>query len=462
MKIEQIYTGCLAQGSYFISSNGEAAIIDPIRDTEHYLELAKVNGAKIKYIFETHFHADFVSGHLTLSEQTGAPIIYGPGAKTSFDIVSTTDGQIFELGEIKIKLLHTPGHTLESASYLVIDEKGKEKALFSGDALFLGDVGRPDLAQKGKDLTQEDLAGMLFDSLRNKIMPLPDDVIIYPGHGAGSACGKNMSKETVGILGEQKQTNYALRADMTKAEFISEVLDGLATPPDYFPEMVKLNREGYQPLDKIIEKSGKALSVEEFKEISTRKDVIILDVRPQEEFAKGFIPSSVFIGLNGSFAPWVGSVFGDINQNFVLVCPNGKEKEAITRLSRVGFDQTLGYLNGGFEAWKNANETTDSIPCISATDFADKWKNDGRKIIDVRKDTEYQTSHIKGAQCLPLDNIGKEYKDFPKSEPYYIHCAGGYRSLIACSLLKRHGQNNMINVDGGYGAIKQTNLELVD
>lgn len=458
MRIEQIYTGCLAQGAYYITSNGEAAIIDPLREVQSYIDRAEADNAKITYIFETHFHADFVSGHLTLAEKTGAKIIYGPNANPAFDALIAEDGQIFEIGAVKIKVLHTPGHTLESTTYLLIDENGKEHAIFSGDTLFLGDVGRPDLAQKGAELTQEDLAGMLYDSLRIKIMSLPDNVIVYPGHGAGSACGKNMSKETVGLLGEQKQTNYALRPDMTKEEFIKEVTDGLTTPPAYFPLNVQMNKNGYRSIDDIMETGKKKLSPEEFEQLANEKEALILDVRSEKDFVKGFIPKSIFIGINGGFAPWVGALIKDVNQNILLVCPEGKEEEVITRLARVGFDNTLGYLEGGIDAWKNAGKELDEIHSISAEEFAEESLKTNYKIIDVRKQGEYNSGHLLNAQLLPLDFINEQFDEFPKNESFYIHCAGGYRSVIAASILKSRGYHNLIDIAGGFGAIKNTAL----
>ncbi|OJX36062.1 MAG: MBL fold metallo-hydrolase [Flavobacteriia bacterium 40-80] len=458
MRIEQIYTGCLAQGAYYITSNGEAAIIDPLREVQSYIDRAAADNAKIKYIFETHFHADFVSGHLTLAEKTGAQIIYGPNANPAFDVIVAEDGQIFEIGAVKIKVLHTPGHTLESTTYLLIDEHGKEHAIFSGDTLFLGDVGRPDLAQKGAELTQEDLAGMLYDSLRTKITTLPDDVIVYPGHGAGSACGKNMSKETVGLLGEQKQSNYALRSDMTREEFVKEVTDGLTTPPAYFPLNVQMNKNGYRSIDDIIETGKKKLSPEEFEQLANEKEALILDVRSEKDFVKGFIPQSIFIGINGGFAPWVGALIKDVSQNILLVCPEGKEEEVITRLARVGFDNTLGYLEGGVEAWKNAGKELDEIRSVSAEEFAEESQSTNYKIIDVRKEGEYNNGHLLNAQLLPLDFINEQFDEFPKNEPFYIHCAGGYRSVIAASILKSRGYHDVIDIAGGFGAIKNTAL----
>src|SRR5690606_17276171 len=393
MKIEQIYTGCLAQGAYYIESEGEAAIIDPLREVQPYIKKAKEDGATIKYIFETHFHADFVSGHITLSKETGAPIIYGPTAKPSFDAIIAEDGQAFKLGKITIKALHTPGHTMESTTYLLKDEKGKDHAIFSGDTLFLGDVGRPDLAQKAAHMTQEELAGTLFDSLRNKIMPLADDVIVYPAHGAGSACGKNMMKETVDTLGNQKKMNYALRADMSREEFIKEVTDGLAPPPLYFPMNVKMNREGYMPFEKVIAKGTKPLDLETFERSANETGVIFLYVRIQIEFVDGHIPRSIFIGLDGGFAPWVGALLADVEQKILLVTPPGREEEAVTRLSRVGFDRTLGYLKGGIEVWKNANKEVDSLESINADEFKARLE-DKKQVFDVRNDGEFANGRI--------------------------------------------------------------------
>ena len=458
MKIEQIYTGCLAQGAYYIESNGEAAIIDPLREVQDYIDKAENDNAKIKYIFETHFHADFVSGHVTLAKKTGAEIVYGPTAKTNFDVVIAEDNQEFALGNIKIKALHTPGHTMESTCYLLIDENGKDHALFSGDTLFLGDVGRPDLAQKG-ELTQEDLAGKLFDSLRNKIMPLADDITVYPAHGAGSACGKNMSNETVGSIGNQKKTNYALRADMTKEEFIKEVTDGLQPPPAYFPLNVKLNKEGYKDIDDVIKTSSKALSVSDFKEVANANEALLLDVRHQKDFIKGFIPKSIFIGLNGTFAPWVGALIKDIHQPILLITPEGMEEQAITRLSRVGFDNVLGYLEGGFESWQKAGEEVDTLQSISADELATRIKNDAL-VFDVRKPGEYEGSHIENVPSTPLDFLNNHINEFPKEKEFHVHCAGGYRSVIAASILKARGFHNVIDVAGGFAAIKKTGIPL--
>ena len=457
MVIEQIYTGCLAQGAYYIESNGEVAIIDPLREVQDYIDKAEKNNSKIKYIFETHFHADFVSGHVTLSEKTGAKIVYGPTAKTNFDALIAEDNQVFNVGNITIKVLHTPGHTMESTCYLLKDEKGKDHALFSGDTLFLGDVGRPDLAQKG-DLTQEDLAGFLFDSLRTKIMPLADDVIVYPAHGAGSACGKNLSKETVGTIGNQKETNYALRANMTKEEFIKEVTDGLLPPPAYFPLNVKLNKEGYQDVVDVIKQSTKPLSPKEFELLANETEAVILDVRHQSEFIKGFIPQSIFIGLGGTFAPWVGALIKDIKQPILLVTPEGKEEHTITRLSRVGFDNVLGYLEGSFEAWKSSGKEIDTLESVSAQTLEEKINEDAL-VFDVRKPGEFTSEHIEIATSTPLDFLNDHITEFPKSKDFYMHCAGGYRSVIAASILKARGFHNVIDVAGGYGAIKKTGIK---
>ncbi|MEE9406649.1 MAG: MBL fold metallo-hydrolase [Polaribacter sp.] len=457
MIIEQIYTGCLAQGAYYIESNGEVAIIDPLREVQDYIERANKNGAKIKYIFETHFHADFVSGHVTLAEKTGAKIVYGPTAKTSFDSIIAEDNQVFKVGNITITLLHTPGHTMESSCYLLKDENGKNHAIFSGDTLFLGDVGRPDLAQKG-DITEKDLAGFLFESLRNKVMPLADDVIVYPAHGAGSACGKNLSKETVGTIGNQKETNYALRANMTKAEFVKEVTDGLLPPPAYFPLNVKLNKEGYQDIEEVIKNSAKPLSVDDFEIIANETDAIILDIRHQSEFIKGFIPQSIFIGVDGGFAPWVGALIKDIKQPILLVSEKGREEEVITRLSRVGFDNVLGYLEGGFNSWQDASKEIDTLRSVSADVLEDKIKENAL-VFDVRKPGEFTGEHIKVAESTPLDFLNNHISEFPKNKDFYVHCAGGYRSVIASSILKARGFHNVIDVAGGYSAIRNTDIE---
>ncbi|REH55991.1 glyoxylase-like metal-dependent hydrolase (beta-lactamase superfamily II) [Tenacibaculum gallaicum] len=457
MRIEQIYTGCLAQGAYYIESNGEVAIIDPLREVNPYIDRAKKDGAKIKYIFETHFHADFVSGHVTLAEKTGATIVYGPTAKTNYEAHIATDGEVFTLGDITITVLHTPGHTMESTSYLLKDANGKNHAVFSGDTLFLGDVGRPDLAQKAANLTQEELAGMLYDSLRTKIMILEDDVIVYPAHGAGSACGKNLSKETVGTIGDQKKTNYALRADMTKEEFVKEVTDGLLPPPEYFPLNVKMNKEGYQSIDEVIKSGATALSVADFEKIANETDALILDVRHQSEFIKGFIPQSIFIGLGGTFAPWVGALIKDVTQPILLVTPEGEEETTITRLSRVGFDNVLGYLEGSFNAWKEAGKEVDTLRSVSADVLAEAVTKKA-PVFDVRKPGEYANEHIVDVPSTPLDFLNEHVEEFPAKEDFYVHCAGGYRSVIAASILKARGFHNIIDVAGGYKAIKETDI----
>lgn len=457
MKVEQIYTGCLAQGAYYIESDGQAAIIDPLREVAPYIKRAAQDKATIKYIFETHFHADFVSGHLTLSKQTGAPIVFGPNANPAFDAQIATDGQEFRLGKVTIVALHTPGHTMESTTYLLKDENGKDHAIFSGDTLFLGDVGRPDLAQKMGVLTEKDLAGFLYDSLRQKIMPLADDVIVYPAHGAGSACGKNMMKATVDTLGNQKKMNYALRADMTKEEFIAEVIDGLLPPPQYFPANVKLNKEGYDDIQEVLQRGTKALSPDAFEAAANETAAVILDVRHQDEFAKGHIPRSIFIGLDGSFAPWVGALIADVKQPILLVTAPGREEEAVTRLSRVGFDHTLGYLEGGFEAWKQASKEYDTVSSITAKQFESELAQAKAPVFDVRKESEYLSEHIITAHNTPLGFINEHLSAFP-DESFYVHCAGGYRSMIAASILKSRGIHNLIDVKGGFKAIKDTDI----
>lgn len=457
MKIEQIYTGCLAQGAYFIESNGEAAVIDPLREVAPYIEKAKSRGLTIKYVFETHFHADFVSGHLDLSKKTGAPIIYGPNAQTGFDAQIAKDGEEFKLGNVTIRVLHTPGHTMESTCYLLLDENGKETALFSGDTLFIGDVGRPDLAQKS-DLTMNDLAGHLYDSLRNKIMPLPNDVVVYPAHGAGSACGKNMSKETSDTLGNQKLFNYALRADMTKEEFIQEVTDGLGAPPQYFPQNVMMNKEGYDSIDDVLERGVQALSPAAFEAAANETGALVLDTRAAKDFAEGFIPNSINIGIDGSFAPWVGALVPDLKQMLLIVTDPGREEEVVTRLARVGYDHTLGYLAGGFPSWKEAGNEVDTVTSVSAEEFAKTYAAEQPAVIDVRKPTEFEAEHIVGGKNLPLDYINDVMAEFPKEGPMYVHCAGGYRSMIASSILKSRGFDNVINVEGGYAAMVQAGV----
>ncbi|AKH93531.1 MBL fold metallo-hydrolase [Elizabethkingia anophelis] len=460
MKVEQIYTGCLAQGAYYIVSQGEAVIIDPLREVQPYLDKLQQDNAKLKYILETHFHADFVSGHVDLSDKTGASIVYGPTAKPEFEAIIAKDEEVFEIGDIKIKVLHTPGHTMESSCYLLIDEKGKETALFSGDTLFLGDVGRPDLAQKGKDLTQEDLAGMLYDSLMNKIIPLPDEITVYPAHGAGSACGKNMQKETVDTLGNQKKTNYALNQP-DKASFIKEVTDGLTPPPGYFAMNVAMNKKGYESFDQVLEHGLKPLSAEAFEAIADETGALILDTRPAAEFHKGFIPQSVNIGVKGDFAPWVGAMIVDVKQPLLLVTDEGSEEEVITRLSRVGFDNVVGYLRGGLSAWQSAGKETDSVERITPEEFAQRYTKDAR-IIDVRKEGEYAAEHIAEAYSRPLAYINTWIKDIDPKEHFFLHCAGGYRSMIAASILQARGYRNFTEVEGGFGKIKLTEVPTTD
>ena len=458
MTIEQIYTGCLAQGAYYIESKGEAAIIDPLREVGPYIKRARQDDAKIKYIFETHFHADFVSGHLTLSEKTGAPIVYGPTANPKFDAIIAKDGQEFKIGDITLIVMHTPGHTMESTTYLLRDASGRDHAIFSGDTLFLGDVGRPDLAQKAADMTQEQLASTLFDSLRNKIMPLADDVIVYPAHGAGSACGKNMMKETVDTLGNQKAMNYALRADMTREEFVKEVTDGLLPPPQYFPLNVKLNKEGYEHVDTILERGTRPLSPDEFEQVANESGAIILDVRHQDDFSKGHIPRSIFIGLDGSFAPWVGALVADTEQPILLVTPEGREEETVIRLSRVGFDHTLGYLKGGFDTWKQASKEYDTVSPIAPSGLKELMEQGEVKVFDVRKESEHQSHHLIGAENTPLDYINDYLGEFPSDSVFYVHCAGGYRSMIAASILKSRGIHNLVDITGGFKAIEEAGL----
>ena len=462
MEIKQIYTGCLAQGSYYIKCCDEAAIVDPLREVQQYIDMAERDGVKIKYIFETHFHADFISGHLTLAEKTGAQIVYGPTAETSFDSIIAEDGQRFKIGKIEIEALHTPGHTMESTTYLVHGKQGEHHAIFSGDTVFLGDVGRPDLAQKATNMTQEDLAGMLFDSIRNKIIPLGDDVIIYPGHGAGSACGKNMSKETIGTLGHEKKHNYALREDMTKDEFVKELCEGLPKPLEYFGFNVAMNKQGYKSIDEVIDSGQNMLSVEDFISTSKQSETLILDVRHQREFIKGFIPGSIFIGLSGTFAPWVGALLVDVKIPLLLVAEPGTEVEAITRLSRVGFDNVIGILNGGFNSWKEAGKSVDTITAVSASELAEKVNSDSNtKVVDVRRPGEYSTEHLDGASHAPLSFL-TDYLERLPNEDFYMYCAGGYRSVIANSILKKHGIHNAIEVLGGYNAIKKTDAPRTD
>lgn len=459
MKIEQIYTGCLAQGAYYIESEGEAVIIDPLREVEPYIQRAQKDNVKIKYVLETHFHADFVSGHLDLSQKTGAAIVYGPTAKPSFEFYSAKDGEELKVGNVTFKVLHTPGHTMESTCYLLKDENGKAVGLFSGDTLFIGDVGRPDLAQKVvADLTQDKLAGYLFDSLRNKIMPLADDIIVYPAHGAGSACGKNMSKETTDTLGHQKQTNYALRANMTKEEFIKEVTTGLTAPPAYFPLNVMMNIQGYESIDKVLERGLHALSPAAFETAANETAAIMLDVRNPQAFAQGFVPNSINIGLEGQFAPWVGTLIPDIKQEILIITEPGTEEEVITRLSRVGYDHVIGFLEGGIEAWKKAGKETDSIPGITADELANLVQQDqATNILDVRRNSEYLSEHVIGALNTPLDYVNDAMSQIDKNKTYYVHCAGGYRSMIFTSILRARGFDNLVDVKGGFKAIKESN-----
>jgi hydroxyacylglutathione hydrolase len=461
MKIEQIYTKCLAQGAYYIESEGEVAIIDPLRNPLPYIQQAEQAGAKIKYIFETHFHADFVSGHLDLAQKTGATIVYGPTAKTDFEKHEAKDNETFQLGKITIQVLHTPGHTPESTTYLLLDKNGNKKAIFTGDTLFIGDVGRPDLAQKNTGLTQEDLAGWLFDSLRNKIMTLPDDVMVYPAHGAGSACGKNMSSETFDTLGNQKKTNYALRPDMTRDEFIQELTEGLLPPPRYFSENALLNKKGYDSYFDIMERGEVALSLTNFDKVAAKHDALILDVRNREDFVKGFIPNSIFIGLDGGFAPWVGALVPNLKTPIVLITPEGKEEEAVTRLSRVGFDNILGYLKGGVQTWTNADRKLDSIHTIDVPTFQAEFKtNSNIHVLDVRKPGEHEKQHIINAQNAPLDFIHKNQDDIDKDKTYHIHCAGGYRSTIASSILKSRGYNKLVNVQVNFSDMVAAGLPM--
>lgn len=462
MTIEQIYTGCLAQGAYYIRSENEAAIIDPLREIAPYIEKAERDNVKIKYVLETHFHADFVSGHIDLAEKTGAIIVYGPTAQPKFEAHIAKDGEVLNIGKITIKVVHTPGHTLESTTYLLLDEHGKDHAIFSGDTLFLGDVGRPDLAQKAAHMTQEDLAGMLYDSLRKKIMTLPDDVIVYPAHGAGSACGKNMMKETVDTLGNQKRRNYALRANMTREEFIKEVTDGLQPPPAYFPENVKMNREGYESIDKVLNKGTRAIGADEFELLANETGALILDTRDAHVFAKGFIPNAINIGIEGSFAPWVGALIPSISQPLLLLTDDGREEEVVTRLARVGFDNTLGYLKNGIKAWLQAGKEIDTVESVPAAEFAERFKTQKLRVIDVRKPDEFQAQHIQGSQNVPLDFLNEHLNEIPKDSEVYLHCAGGYRSMIAASILKARGWHHVIDIIGGYKALAETPLSRVE
>ncbi|MBC5841095.1 MBL fold metallo-hydrolase [Flavobacterium sp. F-380] len=462
MQIEQIYTGCLAQGAYYITSNGEAAIIDPLREVQPYLDRLERDGVQLKYIFETHFHADFVSGHIDLSKATAAPIVYGPTAKPEFDSIIAIDNQEFQIGKIKIKALHTPGHTMESTTYLLLDQEGKEHAIFSGDTLFIGDVGRPDLAQKAADMTQDQLAATLYKSLRTKIMTLPDEVIVYPAHGAGSACGKNMSKETVSTIGNQKKENYALRANMTEAEFVKEVTDGLLPPPAYFGMNVAMNKKGYDSFESVLNNGMQAINVTDFEAIVENTGALILDTRKNGVFAKGFIPQSINIGIDGDFAPWVGALIADVKQPIILVTELGQEEESVTRLSRVGFDNLVGHLEGGFEAWEKANKETDMVNRITAETFAKEVKIGESKVVDVRKESEYSAEHVDEAYSRPLSNINDWIKDIDPKEPFFLHCQGGYRSMMAASILQARGFRNFKEVAGGFNAITETTIPKTD
>lgn len=459
MKIEQIYTGCLAQGAYYIKSKDEAVIIDPLREVKPYLDKLSEDNVKLKYIFETHFHADFVSGHLDLAEKTGAQIVYGPNAETSFQKYQAKDGEILNVGDISFVVLHTPGHTLESTTYLLKDESGKDIAIFSGDTLFIGDVGRPDLAQKSGEMTIEDLAGMSFDSLRTKILPLSDDVLVYPAHGAGSACGKNMSKETFDTLGNQKQSNYALRENMTKEEFIKEVTEGLAPPPYYFAENARLNKTGYSSIDTVLEKGAVPLSVEQFDDIVHSQDALILDTRYKTEFTNAHIPNSVFIGIDGTFAPWVGALILNLKHPIVLIAPKGREEEVVTRLARVGYDNTLGFLEGGLEAWKAAGREVDAIESIPAFQFETRMAKDTLNVLDVRRPSEFEAEHVEEAISYPLDFLNKNMGTLDVDKYYYLYCGSGYRSVIAASILKARGYGKVIDVAGGFGAISATGIK---
>lgn len=461
MNIEQIYTGCLAQGAYYITSNGEAAIIDPLRETQPYIERLEKEGVKLKYIFETHFHADFVSGHLDLAKKTAAAIVYGPTAQPEFESIIAEDGQVFELGNVKIKVLHTPGHTMESSCFLLMDENGKETALFSGDTLFLGDVGRPDLAQKAAHLTKEELAGLLYESLTKKILPLDDEITVYPAHGAGSACGKNMMKETVDSLGNQKKVNYALNQP-NKLAFIEAVTDGLLPPPAYFGMNVAMNKKGYGSFDEVLNRGMTALSADDFEVAAENTGALILDTRSNADFAKGFIPQSVNIGLNGDFAPWVGAMIVDVKQPILLVTDAGQEEEAVTRLSRVGFDHVLGHLKGGFATWKNSGKETDTVKRITAGEFADRFETGKSVVVDVRKESEYAAEHVEDAYSKPLAYINDWINNVDPQQHFFLHCAGGYRSMIAASILQARGYRNFTEVEGGFAAIAQTKVPKTD
>ncbi len=458
MKIEQIYTGCLAQGAYYIRSGNEAAIIDPLREVDPYIARAKAENAAIKYVFETHFHADFVSGHLELAKKTGAEIVYGPTAKPKFHAHIAEDGEEFKVGKATVKVLHTPGHTMESVTYLLKDEQGKENAIFSGDTLFLGDVGRPDLAQKAANLSKEELAGLLYDSLRSKIMTLPDDIVVYPAHGAGSACGKNMMKETTDTLGHQRVVNYALRANMTRTEFINEVLKGLDTPPAYFPENVRLNKEGAANVDTVLAAASKALKPEEFELVANNENALVLDTRAAQIFRKAFIPNSINIGIDGSFAPWVGALITGVSHPLLIVADPGREAEVVTRLARVGYDHVLGYLEGGISAWIKSGREIDTIQSISASAFAELASTTKPNVIDVRKPGEYSAEHLDGSVNIPLEYLNDHLAEIDQDSPAYIHCATGYRSMLACSILKARGWQHIFDIEGGFKALSATSV----
>lgn len=463
MKVEQIYTGCIAHAAYYIESKGEAAIFDPLREVQPYIDKAEKDGAKIKYVFETHFHADFVSGHLDLAKKTGADIVFGPTAKPGFDAIIAEDNQSFKVGDYTVQAIHTPGHTMESTTYLLIDEKGNQHGIITGDTLFIDDVGRPDLAQHVvEELTQEKLASHLYDSLRNRIMPLPDHLIVYPNHGAGSACGKKMSKETTDTLGNQKKNNYALRPDMTREEFIEELLEGLTAPPGYFPKNVVMNIKGYESLDDVMERAEQPLDAEAFELVANESRALILDTRNDSEFAKGFIPNSINIGLDGNFAPWVGEMIPDIKQQILLVTEPGDEEESIIRLSRVGYDHVIGYLKGGFKTWKESNKEIDTTERLSSDEFVKAYQKGEYALFDVRKESEFNSQHIKGAHNVPLNQINQHLAEFPKDKPFALHCEGGYRSMIASSILKQRGFENFVDIKGGFEDLKETPIEMTE
>lgn len=459
MKVEQIYTGCIAHAAYYIENNGEAAIFDPLREVQPYIDRAAKDKAKIKYVFETHFHADFVSGHLDLAKKTGAHIVFGPTAKPGYEAITATDDQLFKIGKYQVKVIYTPGHTMESTTYLLIDETGKEHGIITGDTLFIGDVGRPDLAQHViADLTEEKLAGHLFDSLRNKIMPLSDDLIVYPNHGAGSACGKNMSKETTDTLGHQKQVNYALNPKLSREQFIKEILTGLVPPPGYFPQNVLLNIKGYESLDKILERGAKALSVTDFESIANQKQALVIDTRSAGDFVKGFIPNSIFIGIDGNFATWVGTLISDIKQPILIVADKGREEEVITRLARVGYDNAMGYLSGGFSAWKDVGKEVDTMLCVSSDELSEILHKQEVNILDVRKASEYNSEHVMNTINCPLDFINDNMQNLDRNAKHYVHCASGYRSVIFISILQARGFRNLVNITGGFKALKESGL----